>query len=672
MLYAQDLGHLSVTLSHVLSHHELKTGFETRLHRINFTQFGLPAGKWQFQRNATSLDSSGGGGAGGGDSMASFFLGQATGWNAYQLPASPATQNYQFAGFFQDNWRATNNLTLNLGIRYDIDLPRTERYDRMSYFDPSAVSPLASSVGAAINALTPAQQAVLKSGNTPGTCPACFNLMGQFNYVGDKNLSSPYKPYYGGIGPRFGFAYNPVKHTVIRGGFGVYYDPSKGGAAGAGGADPGGFQGFANYTTWGNTVLGQPVTITPASGKVNGVYTQLGGYMQNVPIATYNVLPREWSWSLGVQHELPWNVVVQATYVGKKGNNLYMGGNTTYLNHLTSEQAGMIRAAGDAATNPWLQPGPVPAPLLNAIKANTGVWANPFWSGNWYPFNGLVPFPYYSIDTGGYPGSGAMWGNNGITNVDPPIAYANYRGFMFQADKWFSNGLEFMASYTAQRSMDNASLAGGNIYVNGIAGSTLARLQDPNNLEAEYSLSQYDIAQVAQFSWVYDLPFGNGKRYSSNNIVNGILGNTHVSGTYRWDSGLPLIITMSGGLNMPTYGNQRPDLNAPLVKAPGTNLQMYFANPGALIVPRPLYEGTMPRALDSIRAPGTNNFALSVDKDFKVSEGMALKFRWEAFNLFNKVQFAAPNTTFNTADFGKTTSQANSPRIQQLSLRLTF
>lgn len=672
MLYAQDLAHLSATLSKVRGHHELKVGFETRLHRINFTQFGLPAGKWQFQRNATSLNDSGGGGANGGDSMASFFLGQATGWNAYQVPASPATQNYQFAGFIQDNWRVNRKLTFNLGLRYDIDMPRTERFDRMSYFDPLVVSPLAAEVGAAINALTPAQQAVLSSGNTPGTCPACFDLIGQFNYVGGTSLKSPYQAYYGAIGPRFGFAYNPFKSTVVRGGFGVYYDPSKGGAAGAGAADPGGFQGFSQYTTWGKTVLGQAVSISAAPGNVKGVYTQLGGYMQNVPIATYNVLPREWSWSLGVQHELPWRVVVQANYVGKKGENLYMGGNTFNLNHLTSQQADMIRAAGPPATNPWLQTGPVPAPLLNAIKAHTDVWSNPFWSGNWYPFNGLVPYPMYSIDTGGYPGAYAMWGNAGITNVDPPIAYSNYHGFIFQADKRFSNGLQFMASYTLQKSMDNASLAGVNIYVNGIAGATLAQLQDPNNLDGEYSLSQFDIARVAQVSWVYDLPFGAGKQFSSNSVANAVLGGMHVSGTYRWDSGLPLIITMSGGLNMPTFGNQRPNLNAPLTKAPGTNLQMYYADPGALSVPQVLYEGTMPRVLDSIRAPGTNNFSLSADKEFKLTEGTALMFRWEAFNLFNHVQFGAPNTTFNTADFGKITSQANQPRIQQVSLRFTF
>jgi hypothetical protein len=657
MLYGQDLGHLSATLSHVAGRHELKTGFETRLHRINFTQYGLPAGKWQFQRNGTSLDGSGSGGASGGDSMASFFVGYATGWNAYQLPASPATQNYQYAGFFQDNWRVTEKLTLNLGIRYDLDLPRTERYNRMSYFDPAAPSPLK------LTGLSAADIAA---------CPACANLMGEFNYVGGANPKSPYKTYYGGIGPRFGFAYNALKNTVIRGGFGVYYDPSKGGAAGAGAADPGGFQGFSQYTTWGNTTLGQPVNITPLSGNSLGHYAQLGGYLQNVPISTYNVLPREWSWSLGVQHELPWKIVVQGNYIGKKGDNLYMGGNTFALNHLSASDATMIRAAGDPATNPWMQTTPVPAPLLAAIKANTGSWSNPFWSGNWYKFNGLLPFPMYSVDTSGYAGSGAMWGNQGLTNVDPPIAYSNYHGLTLQADKRFSNGLQFMANYTAQKSMDNASIAGANVSINGIAGATLARLQDPNNLDAEYSLSQFDIAQIAQFSGVYQLPFGKGKKFSGNGFVNGILGGMRVSGTYRWDSGLPVIVTMAGGLNLPTYGPQRPNLNAPLIKASGVNLGQYFADPGALSVPQPLYEGTAPRVLDTVRIPGTNNFSLSADKDFKLTERMALKFRWEAFNLFNHVQFAGPNTAFNTADFGKITAQANQPRIQQLSLRVSF
>lgn len=299
-------------------------------------------------------------------------------------------------------------------------------------------------------------------------------------------------------------------------------------------------------------------------------------------------------------------------------------------------------------------------------------------------YNGYLPYPQYPI---------GIWGAGGLGNVDPPLASSTYNGLVVRIEKQFSKGLQFLADYTNQKSMDNASIAGSNVWVDGIAGGTLASVQDPNCLRCEWSLSQFDVSQVVEGSVVYQLPYGRGRMWgsSSNAVVNEILGGWELSGTYRWDSGQPILLGGSGGSNIPTFGGQRVDLSGPLDRssnwknaANGTG--NYFANAASVITkPQAFFEGNAPRVLPNIRAPGTNNLAMSIYKDFPLGfkEGASLQFRAEAFNALNHVQFAAPNLgpsfdannnliTGSSTSFGNITSQANSPRILQLGLKFNF
>ena len=659
LLYASDVGQLMASVSHTASKHDLKFGGEIRLHRINFTQWGLPGGRWEFNQNATGQQFNQGG-----DSMASFMIGYATGWDAYEIPASPATQNFQYAGFVQDNWHISDRLTVNLGLRYDVDMPRTERYNRMSYFDPNAASPV---TGVAASA----------------ACPACGDIHGSFEYVGaDGNPSRPFNDYWGAIGPRLGLAYRIGDHTVVRGGYGIYYDPSKGGAAGLG---SGGF-GFAGYDDQNSPyafsnnfyptqvdVLGQPegtafegTVIGNSLGNKFGIGELSAG--SAAPVRTYNVLPREQSWSFGIQREIPWKILVDAEYVGKKGTNLYLGGDNFSLNHVPENIAQNMAALGVAS--PYLATGAIPADLQAAVENLTAPYSNGFWGGQWQVFNGYLPYPQYGTTT---------WGGNLLQNTDPPIANAIYNGFQLSVEKRFSQGLQFLGTYTNQKSIDNASLAGNSVYINGTAGATLAQIQDPNCPACERSLSQFDISQVAQLSVVYELPFGRGKQFGTgiNKFADTILGGWQVNGIYRWDTGLPLILYLNGGTPVPTFGNQRPDLNAPLDRASNWDVANYFSCGQCTSVatkPAPYADGTAPRVLPNIRAPGTNNLSASVFKNFPLGfrEGAYLQFRAESFNALNHVQFAAPNTTVDGGSFGEITSQANQPRILQLGLQLNF
>ena len=688
LLYAQDLGHGAATISHVIGNHELKAGGEVRLHRINFTQFGLPAGKWQFQQTGTRQTWNDG--TSGGDSIASFMTGFATGWNAYEIPASPATQNYQYAGFVQDNWKVNHKLTINAGFRYDLDMPRTERHDRMSYWDPTIPSPIASQV----------------SGVDPTICPACNNLRGSFEYVGKTpalpfgngdaahtNSRYPYNVYHGAVGPRLGFAYAIKPTTSIRGGVGIYYDPGKTGAAGTGSGGAG-FQGYDVYSSWGPTdnynnvdpwgrsILGQATVVNPQSQKIDGDVTNLGRQLQNVPVKTFNALPREFTWSLGFEHEFTSKLLIDVDYVGKHGQHLYMGGNTYALAHISAATA----AAFQANPTKYNSGVPVPIPLALAVGNNSGGYTNSigevsvggtngWWAGpgseSWPYYNGFNPVPQYESSAGG------------LQSQDQPIGRSNYHGLLVRVTKPLSQGLQLLATYTAQQSLDNSSIAGASEYINGVAGATLAKIQDPNNLAGEYSLSQYNITQIAQATFVYRIPFGKDLQWSTGKgLFDDIFGNWQASGSYRWDSGLPIRLGNNQGTSLPNY-SQRVNLNASLKKNSGVNLNQSFQNPGAISEPAPYYDGSAPRVLSGINQPGTNNFNLAVDKNFPLHfrESMVFKFRWETFNLFNHVQYGAPNTgasflsngAIDTSHgFGTITYQANSPLIQQVSLRLTF
>ena len=285
------------------------------MHRISFTQPGEQAGLFNFDQNGTSqmpyVD---------GDPMASFLLGSPHDAE-YEVPVFDSTQSFQFAAYLQDNFKVSDRLTLNLGIRYDLETPRTERYNRMSYVDPTASSPL----------------------NVPGLPDlkgvlAFVNNDNRHNWGYDRN----------NFGPRFGFAYKLASGTVMRGGYGIFYQITTRGAAGSGAY---GFQGFDRYTEMITTYPGEgPAAravpyallhdpfpggpLLPPGSSLGGL-SYVGEGIRG-PIKGMDVTPYEQSWSFGFQHELRGGVLLDLNYVGKKGTKLYFGG-ASELNHLGPE-----------------------------------------------------------------------------------------------------------------------------------------------------------------------------------------------------------------------------------------------------------------------------------------------------------------------------------------------
>ena len=637
--FASETGHLVGSVSRIVGKHEIKVGGEVRRHGINFMQAGTPNGLFAFTGGATAAGFSGPGG----DALASLMTGYVDNWSRYEIPPFTATRDYQFGGFVQDNWRLTSKLTLNLGLRYDVKMPRTERYNQMTYFDPAAAAPI----------------------SVPG-----LNLHGAVEFAGvNGNPRTEFDTYWREIGPRLGFAYNILNRTTLRGGYGIYYDPSDVGVVGN--AVSGGFLGNDPVTAGVNNVPGSPwlpleflrnpfpFGIQPATGSSQGASTMLGQALSGIPVRSLNQTPQEQAWSFDVQHQLPGSIVVDAAYLGRKGTHLYAMGFANQFDALPPSVASAFRA------DPSYYEAQVSNPFQGVIQGSADL------SGPTIPrWKLYVPYPQYSA------GSGA-----GISSSFVPWANSIYHALQLRVEKRFSQGLQFQFTYTFQKSLDDSSLgSSGYSFLTGGSATAASNARDPNNLKLDRSLSAFSIPQIAQLSFVYQLPFRRGRHgnfgSNVNRFANALVEGWQVNGIYRVDNGLPIQLGLCGGcgLSLPTYGNQNPDLIAPLRVAGTGNLNQYFANPQVAVKPAPYTDGNAPRILSNARMPGTNNLTASLFKQVPLSfrEGAKLEIRLEAFNVFNRVQFAAPDTNVGDSTFGQITGQANQSRQVQVGLKLYF
>lgn len=370
------------------------------------------------------------------------------------------------------------------------------------------------------------------------------------------------------------------------------------------------------------------------------------GFGASGPIPSIDsAVPCEQSWSFGIQRELPGNFLVDTNYIGKVGHHLYFGG-AGGLNYL-GPQIEHYSASQIAALNTY-----VPNPFHGVITD-----PNSSLSSATVPASQLqLPFPQFP---GGFSGDEPPWGNS------------SYHAFQARVEKRFSRGLEALVTYTWSKSIDDASTtSGGTTWLGGITS-----LQDPNNRHLERSLSTFDIPRVLQFSYTYELPIGRGKAIGGNmpTVLNAVIGGWQTNGIWRFNDGRPILLGLSGGQSLPTYGGQRPNLTGPLHCNSGPDfLTNYFKNPEVAVVPAPFTIGDAPRSYGGCRQPGQANATLSLFKDFlltRLREGARIQFRFEAFNALNHPQFSGPNTQVNSGNFGVITSTANSPREVQLALK---
>ena len=621
--YPLDTHDLRVSLDKIQGNHDFKFGYEGRMHLVSFLQVSYPDGQFSFSQTGTSQTPASGTG---GDPLASLLIGFPQGGSGYQVDVAVTTRNFAHAWYFQDNWHVNNRLTLNLGMRYELTLPRTERYNRQSWVDPNAVSPL--------------------------QVPGLPQLHGGLVFASNSDRS-PYNVDPMNFAPRVGLAYRTKGDFVIRTGYGIFFDPIKGAASGTGN---GGFTGF-NWNTPLLTTLNNdgatpysrisdpyPAGVKLPPGNSLGLLTRVGLSVGG-PIKTWNNTPYMQTWNFGVQREYK-GVLIDANYVGTKGTHLYFGGagSINYLGPwVESQTATQIQQLNSFVPNPFYG---IITDLSSPLSAKTV-----------QQYQLLLPYPQFS----------------GFAGPDPPMADSIYHSLQLKVEKRFSNGLQLLGTYVYSKSIDDASVACG--CTTWLGGTT--NLQDPNRRYLERSVSQFDIPQVLQFSYTYALPFGKGKRFGNNwnGFVDAFLGGWQTNGIWRFDNGIPIALSVSNSRALPTYGAQRPNLVGPLTRNDGSNwLTSYFATPQNAVTPAPFTVGNAPREISSARAPGTATSALSLFKQFHlpIREGSLLEVRAEAFNALNHPQFAAPNTVVGSSAFGIVTSQANIPRQIQMAMKLYF
>lgn len=637
----QDTGQLTFLLTKLKGRHELKFGFEGRLHQQNYIQTNAPVGYFNFDDRGTSQCPNGIEQCGG-DGMASFMMGN-SGGGYYQIQFEPATENYQFAWFGQDNWKVTPKLTLNLGLRYDVSLPRTERHNRMNWFDPTVTSPLNGGSLTYTDPLTGQEVTQALVGGEVFASPSM-----RTNWVTD----------WSDIQPRLGFAYSIDPKTVVRGGYGIYYSQSR---SGANGLLSYGSQGFNQSTNMITTYQNDGATpylhlsnpfpygliLPPGNslGLMNDVsFNAIGPIRDHF----YAQTPYEQSWSFGFERQLGWSTLLSIQYIGKKGTHLYFAGTNQlsvlgpWVENLSTDQ---IASLNDYVQNPFY--GIVTDP--NSTLSSAYVPA----------YQLKVPYPQFT----------------GVTTDVQPIANSIYNALQIAVEKRYSNGLQLSANYTFSKSIDDSSTYDDNVTW---LGSFLS-LQDPNRPKLERSLSTFDIPNVFKVNYTYDLPFGRGRAYFSDmpRVLDLIFGGWSTNGVWTVQAGRPLsFFTADGGIPIPTYGPQRPNMVGTPRQNHGADwLDNYIANPEVFTIPDPYTLGTAPRAVSSIRTPFFFTCNLSVQKIFPLSskyESMNLELRLEAENAFNHPVFGTPNTNVGDPSFGSISYTTIGPRQVQLGLKFSF
>lgn len=654
----QDTGQLAATLDKTHGPHDMKFGFDGRIHQINYIQTNAPVGFFSFNTDGSNACPSGLD-ACGGDSMASFMMGQMTqgcasnGCGSYEeIQFRPATTSYQYGFFAQDNWKVTSRLTLNLGLRYDFTLPRTDRFNHQDWFDANAISPLN---GGSLSYTNPVTGQLVNIALKGGEVFASSRQ--RTNYVTDWH----------DFQPRFGFAYQFAPQMVVRGGYGIYYGQSRSGVTGV---VPYGSAGFNQFT---NVITANPADhATPfvnlsnpfPNGLIQPGGNSLGllndvGFGANGPLRTpgANQTPYEQSWSFGIERELPSHILINAEYIGKKGTHLPFD-SSVERNYL----------------GPWVETLPIGDPnagkpcqaltiaCLNTLVANpfAGLITNPnstigssFSQISYYQL--LLPYPQFT----------------GVSTEPQLIANSIYHGLQLTAEKKYSNGLQLLATFAWSKSIDDSSQADTNVSWLGSFDS----LQDPNKPWLERSLSTFDIPYVIQFSYTYDLPFGRGRAFLGNmpRWADLLIGGWKTSGTWRIADGRPLAFTVADGTPLPTYGGPRPNIVGTPKRNQGSDwVDNYFVDNTVFQRPADFTLGEAPRTLGSVRTPGSFTTDLSVGKQFPIREEMNLEFRLETRNAFNHPVFGTPNTSVDDPNFGTVTYTSVGPREVQLGFKFNF
>jgi carboxypeptidase family protein len=615
---AYDVYAFQPTLTKIKGGHTLRTGYDFRTYRINENPSRHEAGVYNFDPGSVATRQFGNSPAAAiGGELAAVLLGLPSGGSIDRV-AGRSNQQLYHGLFFQDDWKVTKRLSLNLGLRWEMESPTTERYNRnVRGFDFTSPSPIEAAARTAYAANPIPQVAADAFHATGGLLFANEDNRG-FSQADNNNFQ-----------PRIGLAFELTPKTVLRGGFAIYSVPFYI-------DDDVNQPGFSQPTQIVPTLDGGltfqatlanpfPNGVADPPGASQGLATSLGRNITFVPLERKNTLSRRFEVSL--QRELPGQVVVDLAFVRTVNYDQLVPSIT--LNPIPRQYLSTLDRRDPAVEN-----------FLNAMVKNPFSGLLPGTSNNGptiQTFQLLRPYPQFgSVLVQRY--DGASWYNSGQLRIE----------------RRFSQGYTLSGAYTYSKLMEAMSLL--------------------NSTDTDYErrISNNDYPHRVVISGIYELPVGKGRRFLSGGgrLLDLLVGGYQFQGIYQYQGGRPLawdFVTYFGdpselqtNINSNTVGTSGRAFDTSGFFSPGVDIRL-----GNNI-------RTFPSRLSGFRSQPLSQVDLSMIKNFKFTERTKMQLRLEFFNATNTPQFGAPNLTPTDSNFGKVTGQVNLPRNVQVGLRLVF
>ncbi|MFC5862323.1 carboxypeptidase regulatory-like domain-containing protein [Acidicapsa dinghuensis] len=591
-----------------------------------------------------------------GSSFASFLLGlpdEADRSNSLE----ERLRNFDISPYVMDDIKLSPKLTVNIGVRWDIQVPFTENHNQIVFFnqdnpgtDPSAIGPNGPIAGSA---------------SKFGDCTGCAG----FNRA---------DIHWGHFGPRFGLAYKLNDKTVLQGGFaiaflngGAYEYGTNKVAVNDGNLLVGQFH-RASSSTWVSNPGSWDITanqITPTTpvtfGPGIGGGNQIEAFSKNDGYAPYSQ-----QWNINLQRELPYNMLLTAAWVGNRVIHL-----PSQLNRIDQmdpafdAQYGNVQSSCNPGTSVLSDNFGPYDPILNPSGcAAADGFSMPY--TNFYNDFGnsssvaqsLVPYPQYNYIFNNFEAKGTDF----------------YNSAQIEVDKRFSNGLSFLAGYTLSRLMANAN-SGFSSFANGGINKY--------NQGVEYTIDNNDETNTVKISGTYELPIGPGKKFVNNHKLGNVVGGWQVGWVLDYESGTPFGVGESGtpfpnGFNRP---NRNPGVGVQIASydrvrdyftkqgGQGTGPSMF--NSAAFSTTATQYViGNAVRNYSGLRGAPLRQEAFNARKHFYIGEKVQAILQVDYFNAFNRTQFGGPDTNASDGTFTQDTSTGSglSNRQGQVKLELQF
>ncbi|MBS1824224.1 MAG: carboxypeptidase regulatory-like domain-containing protein [Acidobacteria bacterium] len=588
--------------------HTIKIGADIRVYNQNPFNASAASGNYSFTNAFTQGPDPLRAARGSGEGFASFLTGYGTG--SIQYTPAFAVRNGYYGLYVNDDIRL-GRLTINAGLRWDYEQPRTERYNRFANFDFNRQFPV----------------------TVPGV-----NLTGVLVPAGREGYPrGQFDAATRNFGPHLGLAYRLRSTTAIRAAYGIVFSPR----IGYPNSRNFGASGEELTTQWVSSLDGVTPNTPISNPYPTGIFVRsdkeadkrLMG--QALTITDRNSRNNTYmqQWNFSIQQALPGNWLIETAYVGSRGIRLPIA---VQFNQLDPQYMGLKTQLNQQVTNPFfglVSTGNLAARTITRAQS-------------------LRPYPHYL----------------NISTFIQNAAYSDYHAFELTGEKRFSHGFNLNIAYTAGKTIDNG--AGRILNITGLQPP----IQNQYDLRAEKSLSQQDVAQRLAISHSVDLPFGKGKALlgSAPRVVDAILGGWSLSGQAVFQSGFPLWLSSIGNSGVfsavlrPNNVGRSGELSGDVQ----SRLGRYF-DTSAFTVPDPFSFGNTGRALPDTRGPGRRNYNLSIGKNFRIKERYTATFRAEAYNLTNTPYFSFPGTNAGGNDFGLI-GNSGGARQMQLSAKVQF